>query len=205
MTRPSIITKRLILHPANNDEDLSTYLSMLSPDEFVYQFGYEYNEGLLDGYSFTGNGVVCYAVFPHGERTMIGYVGIMPYESDPAVGELEYYIAKERRGNGCCQEASRALIRAFRSGALTGVEGKVVTAEVTAGNDVSMYFSEKTVGNLLLIAPYIFDCRWLAVIDMGMAIGELCKELEARRADAFSIGCHRFAARHKPLDWLPEH
>lgn len=143
MTRPSIITKRLILHPANNDEDLSTYLSMLSPDEFVYQFGYEYNEGLLDGYSFTNNGVVCYAVFPYGERTMLGYVGIMPYESDLAVGELEYYIAKERRGNGYCQEASRALIRAYHSGALTGTRGRVVTAQVTAGNDASVRVLEK--------------------------------------------------------------
>lgn len=109
MAGPSIITRRLALRLANDDEDLSTYLSMLSPDEYVFQFGYEYNEALLDGYSFTNNGVVCYAVFPHGERTMIGYVGIKPYESDPAVGELEYYIAKKHRGTGTARKLPAPL------------------------------------------------------------------------------------------------
>lgn len=56
MPGPLIITKRLTLRPANNDEDLSTFLSLLSPDDYMYQFGHEYSEDLLDGHNFKDNG-----------------------------------------------------------------------------------------------------------------------------------------------------
>lgn len=138
-----IKTKRLELRPADNGKDLNRYLADLTPDEYLYQFGCEFDERLLEDYDFTINGVICYSIFMRDTDTMIGYAGIKPCEDNPSVGDLEYYIFKEYREQGYCQEAVRAMIESFHHGELDGTKGMSVVAEIVQGNDASAHILEK--------------------------------------------------------------
>lgn len=143
MCADRIEAKRLVLRPANNREDLRRYLADIDPDECWYQFGCEYDERLLENCDFTSKGVICHLVFLSSAAAMVGYVGIMPCEDDPSVGYLEYYIFREYRGQGYCQEAVDAILGLSFRGELNYVEGKSLIAEVVGGNDVSIHVLEK--------------------------------------------------------------
>lgn len=136
-------TRRLVLKPANNGEDLRRFLADLDPDEFLFQFGRDYDERLLEDYDFTTSGVICYSIFMPDADVMVGYVGILPNENDPSAGSLEYYIFKKHRGQGYCQEAVKAILELFFRGNLSGVRGRSVFAEIVHGNVVSAHILEK--------------------------------------------------------------
>lgn len=159
MNPQAIYTKHLVLRPANNDEDLTAYKMLLEPSEYFFQFGYEYEEHLLDNYNFTDLGVICYSAFLKDTGEYIGYAGIMPTDNEPEVGELEYFVSKAHRGKGYCHEAAAALIQAFKSGELTNSKGKTVFAEIIKENTASarvlkrLGFDLKHAGVVLQLVP----------------------------------------------------
>ncbi|WP_251198358.1 GNAT family N-acetyltransferase [Anaerotardibacter muris] len=139
MKAQAIYTDRLILKPANNDSDLTAYKRLLEPSEYYFQFGYEYDEHLLDDYDFTSLGVICYSAFLKNSGEYIGYVGIRPTDNKPEIGEIEYFISKPHRGKGFCHEAAAALIQAFKDGELTEIKGISVFAEIIRENTPSAH------------------------------------------------------------------
>lgn len=143
MSARMIKTDRLVMKPANNDKDLATYKRLLEPCDYFFQFGYEYDEHLLDGYDFTSLGVICYSVFLKDTDEYIGYAGIKPDSDDPDIGELEYFIARPHRNKGYCREAAAALIAAFKDGLLTGTKGIELYAETISENTASARVLEK--------------------------------------------------------------
>lgn len=143
MSARMIKTDRLVMRPANNDEDLTMYKQSLEPCDYFFQFGYEYDEHLLDGYDFTSLGVICYSVFLKDTSEYIGYAGIKPDSDDPNIGELEYFIARPHRNKGYCREAAAALIGAFKDGLLTGTKGIELYAETIDENVASARVLEK--------------------------------------------------------------
>lgn len=143
MSAQKIKTERLVMRPANNDEDLTTFKQLLEPCDYLFQYGYEYDEHLLDGYDFTSLGVICYSVFLKDTDEYIGYVGIKPNADDPGLGELEYFISRSYRNKGYCHEAARALIDAFKDGLLTDTRGIELYAETISENAASARVLEK--------------------------------------------------------------
>lgn len=143
MSTQMIDTGRLVMRPANSDEDLAMYKQLLEPCDYFFQFGYEYDEHLLDGYDFTSLSVICYSIFLKDTDEYIGYVGIKPNADDLGLGELEYFVARSHRNRGYCHEAAAALIGAFKDGLLTGTTGIELYAETISENAASARVLEK--------------------------------------------------------------
>lgn len=133
----SFTTDRLIIRKSNDDEDLRTYQQYLEEDEFLDQFALPYSDEIRESVSFTSYGVRCYTLIEKVTNQMIGYVGIKQCESSSYEGELEYHIFKPYRNMGYCQEACSKLIDLFFKGAITGVAGTLVAAEIVSDNDAS--------------------------------------------------------------------
>ena len=132
----AIFTERLNIVPSVEERDLDSYVSDLSfADDFYFQYGQPYSSELLNAIDFHSTGVIYYSVFLKDTRTMIGYVGILPYEDNPAYGEIEFYIFHDFRRQGFSKEALTAFIEAFFTGLLTGVKGTQVEAEILSENE----------------------------------------------------------------------
>lgn len=131
-----IVAERLELLPSVEERDLNSYTSdLLLTNDFYFQFGQPYSDELLESIDFHSTGVIYYSVFLKGTWTMIGYVGILLDEDDPAYGEIEFYIFRDFRRQGFCKEALTAFTDAFFTGSLTGVKGKQVIAETLTENE----------------------------------------------------------------------
>ena len=157
-----IETSRLVLRPSSDERDLATYLAHLTdPDEFFMQFGVRINDEVLRCVDFHSSGVVYYTVFSKALGAMVGYVGILPYEASDGVGELEFHIFREQRGNGYCTEASEALLGAYFDGSLTGKPGKKAVAETMPENKATrkvldkLGFERTSVGMAFLLSDEV--------------------------------------------------
>lgn len=132
-----IFTERLALIPSEDERDLNNYISdLMLTNDFYFQYGQPYSAELLEAIDFHSSGVIYYSLFLKNTETMVGYVGILPYEDDPTCGELEFYIFRDFRKQGYAKEALIAFTNAFLTGALTGIEGKQVIAETLVENEV---------------------------------------------------------------------
>ena len=132
----AIITERLDMIPSIDARDLDGYISdLLFTNDFYFQFGWPYSDELLNAIDFHSSGVVYYSIFLKDTWTMVGYVGILPYEDDSTYGEIEFYIFHNFRRQGFCKEALTAFIDSFFTGFLIGVKGKHVVAETLSDNE----------------------------------------------------------------------
>lgn len=153
LTENTISTERLYMLPSVDSRDLGSYISdLLLTNDFYFQYGQPYSDELLESIDFHSTGVVYYSIFLQDTGTMIGYMGILPHEDNPACGELEFYIFKKFRRYNFCKEALTAFIDNFFIGSLTGIKGMQVEAETLADNEIScrllesMGFSKKSWG-----------------------------------------------------------
>ncbi len=128
-------TNRLLLLRSSDERDLAKYKEHLAdPDEFFMQFGLHMSDEILALVDFRSTGVLYYTVFLKVTESMVGYVGIKPYEHSEGVGELEFHIFEEHRGNGYCTEASAALLEAYFGGRLECGTGHTAVAETMPEN-----------------------------------------------------------------------
>ena len=142
-TGNAIQTERLDMVPSVEPHDLDRYLSdLLSTNDFYFQYGEPYSDKLLNFIDFHSTGVIYYSIFLKNTQTMVGYIGILPHEYDPAQGEIEFYIFHDYRRQGLCKEAMTAYIDSFFTGSLTGVKGKQVAAETLMENEVVLKLLE---------------------------------------------------------------
>lgn len=151
--KTTIHTERLDLIPSVEPCDLNNYISDLrSTDDFFFQYGEPYSDELLEAIDFHSTNVAYYSIFLKNTQTMVGYIGIHPYEDEPAYGEIEFYIFHNYRGQGFCKEAIAAYADSFFSGSLTGVKGRRILAETLTENEVviklleSMKFERESIG-----------------------------------------------------------
>ena len=113
-TGAAIETRRLLLLPGLNDRDSEAFLKILRDDGDFYMFcGTSPSENHLmefaDYFERMDHELCIYSIFPKQQKDrFIGYVGV--HRGMGSEYELEFYIAKEYRKNGYCEEASRALI-----------------------------------------------------------------------------------------------
>ena len=139
----TIRTERLDIIPSMEPYDLDRYLSdLLSTNDFYFQYGEPYSDELLNFIDFHSTGVIYYSIFLKNTQTMVGYIGILPHEYDPAHGEIEFYIFHDYRKQGLCKEAMTAYIDSFFTGSLTGIKGKQVAAETLMENEAVMKLLE---------------------------------------------------------------
>ena len=141
-----MFTERLDLIPSVDERDLNNYISdLMLTNDFYFQYGQPYSAELLEAIDFHSSGVIYYSLFLKDTETMVGYVGILPYEDDPTCGEIEFYIFRDFRKQGYAKEALIAFTDAFLTGSLTGIEGRQVIAETLVENEVVIKLLE-TVG-----------------------------------------------------------
>lgn len=134
----AIFTERLDMIPSEDERDLDRYVAdLLLTGDFYFQYGVPYSDELVNAIDFHSSGVIYYSLFLRDTQTMVGYVGLLPCESDPAYWEIEYYVFRDHRRQGYAKEALVALISRFFSGALTGTRGERVEAETHSDNDAS--------------------------------------------------------------------
>ena len=113
-TGSAIETERLFLLPSRTDRDSEAFLQMLRDDGDFYIFcGVSPSEKHVKGFSNyferTDHELCTYSIFPKQQKDkFIGYVGVHREMEDEY--EIEFYIAREYRRNGYCEEASRELI-----------------------------------------------------------------------------------------------
>lgn len=139
-----MFTERLDLIPSVDERDLNNYISdLMLTNDFYFQYGQPYSAELLEAIDFHSSGVIYYSLFLKDTETMVGYVGILPYEDDPTCGELEFYIFRNYRKQGFSKEALTAFINAFFVGSLTGVRGESVEAETLSENEVVIKLLEE--------------------------------------------------------------
>ena len=133
-TGKEIETSRLWLRPGKNERDSSPFLLMLRNDgDFQQYCGARFSEENLSrfaNYFERVNDEMCmYSLFLKTDaETFIGYVGF--HREGDGTFELEFYIAKEYRRNGYCEEACRAVI-----GQLFG-EGLSVNGKLLSENEL---------------------------------------------------------------------
>ena len=133
-----IYTERLDIVPSVEEHDLEKYKSdLLRTNDFYFQFGEPYSDDLFEAIDFHSTSVIYYSLFLKDTKTMIGYLGVLPYEHEPASGEVEFYIFRDFRRMGYCREALTAYIDSFFSGFLTGVKGESVEAETHYDNEAT--------------------------------------------------------------------
>ena len=133
--KKAISTERLDLAPSVEPYDLDRFISdLLASNDVYFLLGMPYSDELLEVIDFHSSGVVYYSIFLKDTQPMVGYIGIFPYEDEPAYGEIEFYIFHDYRRQGFCTEAMTAYIDSFFSGVLTGVKGKRVAAETLSEN-----------------------------------------------------------------------
>ncbi len=138
LTVSTISTERLYMLPSVDSRDLGSYISdLLLTKDFYFQYGQPYSDELLESIDFHSTGVVYYSIFLKDTGIMIGYMGILPHEDNPACGDLEFYIFKEFRRCGFCKEALTSFIDNFFIGSLTGIKGMQVEAETLSDNEIS--------------------------------------------------------------------
>lgn len=110
-----IETKRLKLLPGSNKRDSKPFLKMLREDGNFREFcGVEFSEKNLSEFAnyfeCTGHEECIYSVFQKDSiEEFIGYVGFH-CEADSDY-EIEFYIAKNHRRKGYCEEACKAVIK----------------------------------------------------------------------------------------------
>ena len=142
--RKDIFTERLVLCPSDDKRDLENYINHLKDeDSFFFQYGEQYSPELEEAIDFHSSGVIYYTVFLRNNDTMIGYVGILPYQDEEHTGELEFYFFSEYRKKGYAMEAVKAYIQAYVNGEFTDEKRNHIIAEVIAGNDPAKAFLEK--------------------------------------------------------------
>ena len=113
-TGSAIETERLFLLPSRTDRDSEAFLQMLRDDGDFYIFcGVSPSEkhvmGFANYFERTDHELCTYSIFPKQQKDkFIGYVGVHREMEDEY--EIEFYIAREYRRNGYCEEASRELI-----------------------------------------------------------------------------------------------
>lgn len=140
----AIFTERLDMMPSADERDLDQYVTdLLQTHDFYFQYGVPYSDELVNAIDFHSSGVIYYSLFLHDTQTMVGYVGLLPGESDPTYGEIEYYIFRDYRRQGYAKEALSTLIHRFFSGALTGTKGERVEAVTHSDNNASQRLLER--------------------------------------------------------------
>ena len=111
-----IATARLILRPVERgDKKLFAYHFKNDGDFFIYS-GYEPTAKWLKAFS-DRRGQVYFTIEEKKTKEVIGFIGIDPHEQ-PATGWIEYYIFKDYRKKGYCNEAVTALIDKALNGKL---------------------------------------------------------------------------------------
>ena len=139
--RKDIITERLVLRPSDDQRDLENYINHLKDEDiFFFQYGEQYSPELEELIDFHSSGVIYYSVFLRNSDTMIGYVGILPYQAEEYTGELEFYFFSEYRKKGYAMEAVKAYIQAYINGEFTGEKRNHIIAEVIAENEPAKAF-----------------------------------------------------------------
>ena len=139
--RKDIITERLVLRPSDDKRDLGNYINHLKDEDiFFFQYGEQYSPELEELIDFHSSGVIYYSVFLRNSDTMIGYVGILPYQDEEHTGELEFYFFSEYRKKGYAMEAVKAYIQAYINGEFTGKKRNHIIAEVIAENEPAKAF-----------------------------------------------------------------
>jgi len=139
--RKDIFTERLVLCPSDDKRDLENYINHLKDeDSFFFQYGEQYSPELEELIDFHSSGVIYYSVFLRNSDTMIGYVGILPYQAEEYTGELEFYFFSEYRKKGYAMEAVKAYIQAYINGEFTGEKRNHIIAEVIAENEPAKAF-----------------------------------------------------------------
>lgn len=130
--------------PSEDERDLDKYVAdLLLTRDFYFQYGVPYSDELVNAIDFHSSSVIYYSLVLRDTKTMVGYVGLPPCESDPACGEIEYYVFRDHRRQGYAKEALAALLDRFFSGALTGTPGRRAQAETHSDNDASRRLLER--------------------------------------------------------------
>lgn len=114
-TGRKIETKRLNLLPGVNMRDSKPFLKMLREDgDFQGYCGVKFSEKNLSKFATyferTGQEECIYSIFPKDSiEEFIGYVGF--HRELNGDYEIEFYIAKNYRRKGYCEEACKAVIK----------------------------------------------------------------------------------------------
>lgn len=118
----TIETERLLLIPGNNARDDEPFILMLRNDGNFRDFcGLDFSEKNLEDFrnyfERRGHGRCIYSIFPKNTNRFIGYVG---FHREPDFDyEIEFYIMKNERRKGYCEEACKAVINFFFSEGLS--------------------------------------------------------------------------------------
>lgn len=110
-----IETKRLKLLPGSNERDSKPFLKMLREDgDFQVFCGIEFSEkNLLRFHSYFEKNSYekyLYSIFPKDSiGKFIGYVGF--HRESGGDYEIEFYIGRNYRRNGYCEEACKAVMK----------------------------------------------------------------------------------------------
>lgn len=140
-TEVTITTERLDIIPSLEERDLENYKQdLLLTNDFYFQYGEPYSDELLAAIDFHSTDVIYYSIYLKNSSTMVGYVGILLNEDNPAHGEIEFYIFSDFRRQGICKETLTAFIAAFFDGSLTGLKGEQVEAETLSKNKATLQF-----------------------------------------------------------------
>ncbi len=137
MILKDIKTERLTLRELTG-EDWKNYLDhVTAADEIFIQYGYEPTEELLDLIREPTINVIYYSIIITDTDEMAGYIGIIE-----DIDSIEFYIFKEHRHNGFCEEALGAFMETYLSGEMTGMPHDMISAETLAENKASIQLLE---------------------------------------------------------------
>lgn len=166
-----IETKNLLLKPGNNATDNKPFIEMLRRDGNFKDFcGLPFSEKHLDMFKdyfeHSENDQCIFSIYPKENTIFIGYVG---FHREHNGYELEFYIAKEYRGKGFCEEACIAVINELFSNGIS-VDENIITekklyATTLPDNVATIALLEKigfenqiiSVDGAILVAEALYD------------------------------------------------
>ena len=170
-TGSAIETERLFLLPSRTDRDSEAFLQMLRDDgDFSIFCGVSPTEKhvrrFANYFERTDHELCTYSIFPKQQKDkFIGYVGVHREMEDEY--EIEFYIAREYRRNGYCEEASRELINQLFGDGVSGkgknlfVDKLYVTTQTENEPTISLLrklgFREVEDGPIMVVLGNIFE------------------------------------------------
>ena len=166
-----IETKNLLLKPGNNATDNKPFIEMLRNDGNFKDFcGLPFSEkhlGMFEDYfEHSENDQCIFSIYPKENDIFIGYVG---FHREHNGYELEFYIAKDYRRKGFCEEACIAMINELFNNGISAngnmiIEGKLY-ASTLPDNVAAIALLEKigfenqiiSVDGAILVAEALYD------------------------------------------------
>lgn len=130
-TGMKVETKRLILLPGVNERDAPPFLKMLEKDGNFREFcGVDLSERNLKRFATyferTGHEECIYSIFLKNINVFVGYVGF--HREEDGDYEIEFYVSKEYRRNGYCEEACKVVMKQiFHEG--ISVDGEILSVD----------------------------------------------------------------------------